>query len=73
MLVPAIITYIYDHPAWLCGYSCGLLTAIIPFTYIVKHYLDEPLAFWPRYPVFFLFIDPGFLYPAPFGVESIRC
>jgi len=70
--MPALITDIYDSALWLSRYSGGLIFTPTPFTNLTEHYLD-PLAVWPRYPVFFLFIDPGFLKPDPFGVAAILC
>ena len=70
--MPAIVTNIYDHSCRLSGYSSRFIITACYFTYLTEHYLD-PLAVWPRYPVFFLFIDPGFLNPDPPGVDAILC
>ena len=72
MYMPALITYIYNSAFRLSGYSSGFISTSRHFTQFTKHYLD-PLAVWPRYPVFFLFIDPGFLKAAPPGVDAILC
>ena len=70
--MPTFIANIYDSAFFFSGNSSRFIITITPFANIRKHYLD-PLAVWPRYPVFFLFIDPGFLNPAPFGVAAILC
>ena len=70
--MPTLIANIYDSALFFSCYACSLIFTIFYLAKIREHYLD-PLAVWPRYPVFFLFIEPGFLYPAPFGVAAILC
>ena len=71
--MPALITNIYDSAFWLGGNSSSFSSAFFrPFAYFSKHYFAV-FALMPLYPVFFLFIDPGFLNADPLGVDAILC